>query len=257
MPWGTRRQVAWPLLRRPPPECRPLQTCSLSRFGSVCTADDPTSSSDGASSPGGPGMSRFLFAATFAIAMTPAISFAQAPAKDSAHTLFTPGAPDPGRSGAVVQLPQGGTGGHHGRHGELSDARNPERQRDHGPKWRHVNHVRFRRSSRYRHHAPVGVSRRIGRPAEQRDGSGDGTGRGRPPIAKTHSFAVTGPNREMLARVAFSRPLLRNRVSSQLSTDPAGNRVSGVGNRVSAATANPRVAKVIPRNRVSKLIVES
>jgi opacity protein-like surface antigen len=55
-------------------------------------------------------MSRFLLAATLAVAMTPAISFAQAPAKDSAHTLFTPNAPDPGRSGAVVQLPQGGTG---------------------------------------------------------------------------------------------------------------------------------------------------
>jgi hypothetical protein len=55
-------------------------------------------------------MSRFLLAATFAIAMAPAIGFAQAPAKDSAHTLFTPNAPDPGRSGAVVQLPQGGTG---------------------------------------------------------------------------------------------------------------------------------------------------
>jgi hypothetical protein len=55
-------------------------------------------------------MSRFLLAAMLAIAMIPAISFAQAPAKDSAHTLFTPNAPDPGRSGAVVQLPQGDVG---------------------------------------------------------------------------------------------------------------------------------------------------
>jgi hypothetical protein len=29
---------------------------------------------------------------------------------DSAHTLFTPNAPDPGRSGQTVQLPQGGLG---------------------------------------------------------------------------------------------------------------------------------------------------
>ncbi len=29
---------------------------------------------------------------------------------DSAHTLFTPNAPDPGRSGQVYQLPQGGLG---------------------------------------------------------------------------------------------------------------------------------------------------
>jgi hypothetical protein len=55
-------------------------------------------------------MSRFLLAATVAVAMIPTITFAQAPAKDSAHTLFTPNASDPGRAGAVVQLPQGGTG---------------------------------------------------------------------------------------------------------------------------------------------------
>ena len=30
--------------------------------------------------------------------------------KDSAHTLFTPNAPDPGRAGQVYQLPQGGFG---------------------------------------------------------------------------------------------------------------------------------------------------
>ena len=29
---------------------------------------------------------------------------------DSAHTLFTPNAPDPGRAGQVYQLPQGGIG---------------------------------------------------------------------------------------------------------------------------------------------------
>ena len=55
-------------------------------------------------------MKRFLRAATVAFAMSPAIALAQAPALDSAHTLFTPNAPDPGRAGMVVQLPQGGTG---------------------------------------------------------------------------------------------------------------------------------------------------
>src|ERR1700688_1867766 len=30
--------------------------------------------------------------------------------KDSAHTLFTPNAPDPGRVGQLYQLPQGGLG---------------------------------------------------------------------------------------------------------------------------------------------------
>lgn len=30
--------------------------------------------------------------------------------KDSAHTLFTPNAPDPGRVGQLYQLPQGGVG---------------------------------------------------------------------------------------------------------------------------------------------------
>jgi hypothetical protein len=49
-----------------------------------------------------------LLAAAIAIAVTPAISLAQP--KDSAHTLVTPNAPDPGRSGTVVPLSQGGTG---------------------------------------------------------------------------------------------------------------------------------------------------
>jgi hypothetical protein len=35
---------------------------------------------------------------------------AQATPADSAHTLFRPNAPDPGRSGQVEQLPQGGLG---------------------------------------------------------------------------------------------------------------------------------------------------
>jgi hypothetical protein len=30
--------------------------------------------------------------------------------KDSAHTLFTPNAPDPGRAGQVYELPRGGLG---------------------------------------------------------------------------------------------------------------------------------------------------
>jgi hypothetical protein len=34
-------------------------------------------------------------------------SLAQATPPDSAHTLFTPNAPDPGRPGQVYQLPQG------------------------------------------------------------------------------------------------------------------------------------------------------
>jgi hypothetical protein len=32
------------------------------------------------------------------------------PAADSAHTLFTPNAPDPGRAGQIYRLPQGGLG---------------------------------------------------------------------------------------------------------------------------------------------------
>jgi hypothetical protein len=38
------------------------------------------------------------------------IRLAQAPPTDSAHTLFTPNAPDPGRAGQTYQLPQGGIG---------------------------------------------------------------------------------------------------------------------------------------------------
>jgi hypothetical protein len=55
-------------------------------------------------------MRRFWLTATMAVAMMATITLAQAAAPDSAHTLFTPNAPDPGRAGAVVQLPQGGTG---------------------------------------------------------------------------------------------------------------------------------------------------
>jgi hypothetical protein len=55
-------------------------------------------------------MNRSLRVATVAFVMTPVIALAQAPARDSAHTLFTSNAPDPGRAGEVVQLPQGGTG---------------------------------------------------------------------------------------------------------------------------------------------------
>jgi hypothetical protein len=53
-------------------------------------------------------MRTFLLAATMVVAMTPVISLAQP--KDSAHTLVTPNAPDPGRSGTSVPLSQGGTG---------------------------------------------------------------------------------------------------------------------------------------------------
>ena len=55
-------------------------------------------------------MNRFVRAVSIVCAMSPAIALAQAPARDSAHTLFTPNAPDAGRAGTVVQLPQGGTG---------------------------------------------------------------------------------------------------------------------------------------------------
>ncbi len=43
------------------------------------------------------------------LAATPA-AFAQTTPSDSAHTLVTPNAPDPGRTGQVRQLPQGGYG---------------------------------------------------------------------------------------------------------------------------------------------------
>jgi hypothetical protein len=55
-------------------------------------------------------MRSFWLTATMAVAMMATSPSAQAAAPDSAHTLFTPNAPDPGRAGAVVQLPQGGTG---------------------------------------------------------------------------------------------------------------------------------------------------
>ena len=55
-------------------------------------------------------MRMFLLTATMAVAMTPVISFAQSSATDSAHTLVTPNAPAPSRSGTVVPLSQGGTG---------------------------------------------------------------------------------------------------------------------------------------------------
>jgi len=49
-----------------------------------------------------------LILLTPACSMRPAqIQLAQ---QDSAHTLFTPNAPDPGRAGQTVPLPQGGVG---------------------------------------------------------------------------------------------------------------------------------------------------
>jgi hypothetical protein len=39
-----------------------------------------------------------------AVAMMATITLAQAEKQDSAHTLVTPNAPDPGRAGTVVQL---------------------------------------------------------------------------------------------------------------------------------------------------------
>jgi hypothetical protein len=46
------------------------------------------------------------------ILLAPAYSMGQIQLvqQDSAHTLFTPNTPDPGRSGQTVQLPQGGIG---------------------------------------------------------------------------------------------------------------------------------------------------
>ncbi len=38
------------------------------------------------------------------------LRLAQATPQDSAHTLITPDAPDPGRAGQIYQLPQGGFG---------------------------------------------------------------------------------------------------------------------------------------------------
>ncbi len=55
-------------------------------------------------------MIRYALAAALILATMTAGAFAQAPPTDSAHTLFVPNAPDPGRSGQVVPLPQGGSG---------------------------------------------------------------------------------------------------------------------------------------------------
>jgi hypothetical protein len=55
-------------------------------------------------------MIRSFLAATMALAMMTGLAFAQATSQDSAHTLVTPNAPDPGRAGQTVQLPQGGFG---------------------------------------------------------------------------------------------------------------------------------------------------
>jgi hypothetical protein len=52
----------------------------------------------------------WLVAAPVALAMTTGVASAQLAPQNSAHTLATPNAPDPGRSGQVVQLPQGGLG---------------------------------------------------------------------------------------------------------------------------------------------------
>ena len=51
-----------------------------------------------------------FLAATMALAMMTGVALAQATPQDSAHTLVTPNASDPGRAGQVVQLPQGGIG---------------------------------------------------------------------------------------------------------------------------------------------------
>jgi hypothetical protein len=55
-------------------------------------------------------MMRSWLVASVALAMTTGVASAQLTPQDSAHTLVTPNAPDPGRSGQVVQLPQGGVG---------------------------------------------------------------------------------------------------------------------------------------------------
>jgi len=55
-------------------------------------------------------MIRSCLAAMMALAGMTGVALAQAPPQDSAHTLFVPNAPDPGRSGQIVQLPQGGMG---------------------------------------------------------------------------------------------------------------------------------------------------
>jgi hypothetical protein len=60
--------------------------------------------------PEGHDMSGFWLATTMAVAVMAPITVAQAETRSSAHTLFTPNEPYPGRAGVVVQLPQGGTG---------------------------------------------------------------------------------------------------------------------------------------------------
>jgi hypothetical protein len=55
-------------------------------------------------------MSKLLLVTATALAMMAGSVLAQAAPQDSAHTLVTPNAPDPGRAGQVVQLPQGGAG---------------------------------------------------------------------------------------------------------------------------------------------------
>jgi len=51
-----------------------------------------------------------LMCASVAQAQSGSGRFELAQATDSAHTLFKPSAPDPGRVGQVERLPQGGTG---------------------------------------------------------------------------------------------------------------------------------------------------
>ncbi len=51
----------------------------------------------------------FTGVAVALLGVTPA-ALAQTTATDSAHTLVTPHAPDPGRAGQLQQLPQGGYG---------------------------------------------------------------------------------------------------------------------------------------------------
>ena len=55
-------------------------------------------------------MMRSWLVAPVVLALATWVAFAQAAPQDSAHTVFTPNAPDPGRAGQVVQLPQGGLG---------------------------------------------------------------------------------------------------------------------------------------------------
>jgi hypothetical protein len=59
---------------------------------------------------GEPRMIRSWLLAPLTLAAMTAIASAQVTPQDSAHTLVTPNAPASGRSGQVVQLPQGGVG---------------------------------------------------------------------------------------------------------------------------------------------------